>query len=125
MIFERPVQKRDIIAKDPGEIRLVADNESISLKRLIVYLEARTPHIDHIGESSLRELFKSIYGFFLVGNDQQSFVIRVFESGKPFKIIVNPMDGNKKLVDRFELASCKFTGQIDVLNPSSIYQFNC
>jgi hypothetical protein len=51
MIFERPVQKRDIIAKDPGEIQLVADNESISLKRLIIYLEARTPHIGHIGES--------------------------------------------------------------------------
>ena len=121
----RLVEKRDVISRGPNEIQLVADNESISLKRIILYLEAKTQNTDRIDESSLKELFKSIYGVFLVGDDQRNFVIRVFKSGKPFKIIVNPMDENKESADWFELESCKFTGNINVLNPSSLYQFNC
>jgi hypothetical protein len=85
-------------------VQLFVDNNSIALKQLVINIQSN----------------EQIRGYFMVEDDQRSFVIHeIFDPGKTFKIIGNPIGESP-----FELSSCVITSKINLLNPPSIYHFD-
>ncbi len=100
----RSAQELDTTTKYTDNIQLFVDNKSITLKQLVLNTRSN----------------EQIRGYFTVDDDQRSFVIHeIFDLGKTFKIIGNPVGKSP-----FELSSCVITSKINLLNPPLIYHFD-
>ncbi len=121
--MKRRVDSIDFTAIDLSEIQLIIGDETISLKRIVLSLEAEIEHLNHINEGpSSVEIFRSIHGRFLAqDNTQQHFIEgTIFDVGKPFQLIGNPKGQNAKKAKPFNLKSCVIIGML----PGNWFKFN-
>ena len=103
--MKRIVDSIDFTATDPSEIQLIIGDEAISLKRIVLFLEAEIECIDHCNEA---ECYRSIRGQFRAqDNTQQHFIEgTILSAGKTFQLIGNPKGQNAKKAKSFDLKSC-------------------